>query len=74
MRETCRIQWLDSDGNATPDNNEAIGRVRLEARVVQIGGIGVPMAASVWFPICAEHAKRLRERGMEHWTFEATNV
>jgi hypothetical protein len=70
MCDTCKIQWVDADGQPTPDNNPAIGRVMLPPRVLQIQGRGVQFDASDWFPICAEHAKRLSEPGMEHWIFD----
>jgi len=71
MSETCRIQWCDAKGNATPDNNIAVGRVRRPARVVQIAGRSVPVEASQWFPICADHAAQLQEPNiLEQWEFE----
>ena len=63
----CQIQWIDKQGNPTPDNNEAIQRVRTVARVQQIGGRGVSFEASQWFCICAEHSKQLNNPGMHIW-------
>lgn len=65
----CAIQWIDDDGRPTPDQNPAIGAVQCTAHIVQIAGRGVEIGASAWFPICADHAARLAEPGMEHWIF-----
>jgi len=66
----CAIQWIDVQGNATPDTNQAIGHVMLPARIVQACGRGVAMDATKWFPICAEHAKRLQDHDMVNWVFK----
>jgi hypothetical protein len=68
---TCQIRWIDDQGNPTPDPNPAIARVRTIAHVAQIGGRGIKLEASDWFYICAEHAKRLNDRGMHIWECEA---
>jgi hypothetical protein len=68
---TCQIRWINDHGDTTPDDNPAVVRVRTVARVEQIGGRGVKFAASDWFGICAEHAKRLNDRGMHIWECEA---
>jgi hypothetical protein len=67
---TCKIQWIDKQGNATPDSNPAIGRVRTIDRHEQYHGRTIHFPASGWFPICAEHAKQLSEPGMHIWLFE----
>jgi hypothetical protein len=71
MSHTCQIRWIDNTGEATPDSNPAIGRVRTIDRVEQFRGQGMHFAASDWYNICAEHAKRLRDPGMHIWEFEA---
>jgi hypothetical protein len=71
---TCQIKWIDANGQPTPDDNEAIGRVMLPARVLQIAGQGVRFEASEWFNICACHATRLSKPGMHDWVFEALPV
>jgi hypothetical protein len=71
MTRTCEIKWIDGNGNPTPDDRPAIGRVRLEARVQQFHGRALSFSQSQWFNICACHAKQLSEPGMESWTFEA---
>ena len=71
---TCQIKWIDKSGQATPDTNPAIGRVRTVSRVEQIGGRGVRFDASDWFFICACHAKQLTDRGMHIWEFEAVEA
>ncbi len=65
--KTCEIQWIDRQGDPTPDNNPATQRVRCPARVEQIAGRAVTFDASPWFYICAEHSKRLNEKGMHIW-------
>lgn len=67
--ETCRIQWIDEDGNPTPDQNPAIGRCRTLERDTWIDGRVVHNPASEWFPICREHAAHLWK--LNGWTFEA---
>jgi hypothetical protein len=74
MTATCEIKWIDRFGNPTPDTNPSIGRVRTKARSEYVAGrIGGPLsfAASPWFHICAEHAKRLCDPGMQIWECEA---
>lgn len=68
---TCKIQWIDQNGEPTPDTNEAVGTVYVEAHVVQIGGHGVTMGRSADYPICAEHLKRFHVEHLqaEHWVF-----
>lgn len=69
---TCKIQWIDSNGTPTPDNRPAIGYVRRDAwreyYPTAVNGY-IDYTQSEWFPICAEHAARLREPDM-HWTFK----
>jgi hypothetical protein len=45
----CEIQWVDDHGNATPDQNPAVGEVTLSIK-------GETLAPK---PICAEHLKRM---------------
>jgi hypothetical protein len=63
----CQIQWIDPNGNLTPDSNPSIGQIRTKNRVEQIGGRGVRFSASQWFHVCADHAKRLADPGMDIW-------
>lgn len=67
---TCQIRWIDDAGKPTPDSNVAIGCVWLPKRRELINGRLVDMAASERFPICADHAERLRDAGMAWWCFE----
>ena len=62
----CLIRWV-KDGKETPDDNVAVQLVRTVARTEQIGGRGVSFSASDWYPICAEHSKRLTDAGMHIW-------
>jgi hypothetical protein len=72
---TCTIRWIDQNGKPTPDDNPAIGEVQCEAYTLQnehaLNGV-IRFSETQWFPICATHAARLSERGMEHWVFRAT--
>ena len=71
--QLCAIQWIDDHGKPTPDTNEAIGIVYREAYVSQypsaVNGV-IQFERSEDFPICAEHAKQLKNPGMEHWHFQ----
>jgi len=64
---SCQIQWIDETGKPTPDTNPAIGQVRTKPRQQLFCGRWVRFEMSAPFYICAEHAKRLSERGMEIW-------
>ena len=66
----CAIQWIDDKGQPTPDDNEAIGRVRTLKRTEWYHGRQIFFDTSDWYPICACHAKRLRDPGMHIWIFE----
>jgi hypothetical protein len=70
----CQIQWIDAQGNPTPDTNPAIARVRTKARVEQHHGRAIRFEKSDWYCICAEHAKQLGEPGMHIWECEAYGV
>lgn len=60
----CQIRWVEyNTGQPTPDDNIAIGTVYYTRGYFK-------HEQSQRFSICAEHAKRLTERGMEHWVFE----
>ena len=74
MTSTCQIQWIDDHGNPTPDSNPAIGRVRVASYSRMFHGRMIHFPTTQWFCICAEHAKRLGDDGMDIWTFEATEV
>jgi len=58
-RFACRIQWIDSEGNPTPDNNPGIGEARCFTREDR--------PPSSWFPICPDHLKRMPLNG--RWEF-----
>jgi hypothetical protein len=67
---TCQIQWIDAQGNPTPDTNPAIGRVRTKDRWQIIAGSNIHFTQSDWYCICAEHAKRMSDPGMDIWEWE----
>jgi hypothetical protein len=67
----CEIQWIDKNGDPTPDQNVAVGKTWCEAHVVEIEGRFVPQPRSRDYNICAVHAERLSEPGMHHWRFLA---
>lgn len=56
----CRIQWIDSNGIPTPDDNDAIGFATCHPISVhrEDGSIYQP-ADHAPLPICAKHAERL---------------
>ena len=53
----CSCKWIDSSGNGTPDNNEAI------AMAVCYNPFTFGEKGSEPFPICEEHANRKTR----HW-------
>lgn len=71
MCETCKIRWINLTGEPTDDNNPAIGRVRVRAYARELDGRTIGFPTSEWFPICAEHARRLADPGMEQWEFKS---
>lgn len=77
MKPTCKIQWVSTDGRPTPDESPAIGYVRREAYrepyATALNGF-IDHTETEWFPICADHAKRLNDRGMEQWTFKGDDA
>jgi hypothetical protein len=60
----CCIKWIDTKGKMTPDENESIGMVRCIFAPPTFRTYG----ESEWYPICAEHAKRLAT--LPNWVFE----
>ena len=70
----CQIKWIGKDGVSTQDDKPAIGRVRCKQfKVAKYSGqsTGEMTGYSQWFDICADHAKRLNDPGMEIWEFQA---
>ncbi len=63
----CEIRWIDRRGNPTSDSNDAIQLARTIKRDEEFHGTMLHHEASDWFPICAEHSKRLSEPGMDIW-------
>lgn len=68
----CAIKWADIYGRLTPDDSDAIGIVHREAytETEPVTGQIYDLPRSENFPICAFHARRLSDLGMEHWHFE----
>jgi hypothetical protein len=74
LSQTCKIQWIDNQGNATPDNNPAVGMAVVEF----FDREGKPSHKRE-FPICQDHLGRmpghscLRRDGtkLSQWTFQA---
>jgi len=50
---TCQIQWIDKQGNPTPDDHPAIGIARIEH------AHGCDERSQSGFPICAHHLERM---------------
>ena len=68
----CAIRWINSHGNPTPDDNDAIGFVYREAyRLIVADAVNghIDYERTKDFPICPEHAKRLAETDMHRWHF-----
>lgn len=64
--KTCKIKWIDKDGHDTADENPAIGFVRCLGYPVKSQPTFKPQP-SEWFPICAEHLKKMPLDG--YWEF-----
>ena len=63
----CQIQWIDRNGQFTPDTNPAIGLVWVVRHTTRYGIV----LESPRIPICAVHMLRLAENGMHNWRFAA---
>jgi len=70
----CKIRWIDANGKATPDTNDAIGYVQCEAYAIEfpdaVGG-KIDYPESEWWPVCKNHSKQLNTPGMHHWKFKS---
>lgn len=63
----CKIQWIDQSGKPTPDENPAVNMIRTKERIDQVDGRPFHVSMSPWYPVCAEHMKRMNEPGMHIW-------
>lgn len=72
MKPTCQIQWINRQGQPTPDTNPSIGTCYIIAHIDHIPGRPTPyhVPESQHFHICAEHAQQLNRPGMQWWRFE----
>ena len=70
----CEIQWMDAQGDLTPDNNTAIGRVQCAPRCEIFSDTMVRFGRSRWFYICHDHAQRLNGPGMQDWSFQPLEI
>lgn len=68
-QQRCRIEWIDTNGNTTPDNHVAVGTVRQLPHYCTMpsGRTFLCEGSAESFPICAEHAL---QRGA-HWLLES---
>lgn len=57
----CKIQWVDSSGQPTPDENDAVAMVFREAYIEQHGDHVHEMERSDDYPICQKHLDVLTE-------------
>jgi len=58
MPEKCKIQWIDSNGKATPDENDAVMVAQFHRPVLAVyTGKTLEYSSLIQesFPICAEH-------------------
>lgn len=68
---TCEIQWIDDKGRPTPDEQPAVGRVKVIAHQYHgENGHIAEIEESKWFNICAEHRAQMQAPGMQLWRFE----
>jgi hypothetical protein len=67
---SCEIQWIDEQGNPTPDENPAVGEVWMPAREYTREGRTLFFGESKRFPICREHLAQMRKADMSAWEFE----
>lgn len=56
IKMKCTIQWIDADGEPTPDNNEAVALVRCTDTI---------NCSGKKHPICQHHLKRLKY--LDNW-------
>ena len=70
----CTIQWVDENGDPTPDDNEAVGIVYIkehtkESRYYPTGHYHFPQSRA--YPICEKHLGRFYSEHLskEHWVF-----
>src|SRR6266702_1643077 len=72
MHPVCRIEWVDDNGNPTPDTNESVGYCYREAYTSEVTG--------AWsgtfhydrtnnFPICEAHRQQIKGHATRHWVF-----
>ena len=64
---TCRIQWIDAQGQPTPDNNPAVAMVRSSNAENIRRFPHANLKPSQWFPCCAEHLAQLSLPDMHEW-------
>ena len=67
----CKIQWINDKGQPTPDENEAIGKVRTLPHDSVIAGRTIHFDGSEWFPICSKHLEEYYSRQLytENWEY-----
>jgi sarcosine oxidase delta subunit len=69
----CRIQWINDDGERTPDTNDAVGYAWIEAYYQQPSDTlpyGLQHEESEHYPICRSHLEVMRRERFAHWIFE----
>lgn len=62
----CCIQWIDAQGNPTPDDNDAIGYAVMTSRGTYPSGASADKVQR--WPICAEHLDRMPTHKLTCWT------
>ena len=76
----CQIQWVDSQGNATPDSNDAVAMAHHHEAIWSLpcGGpsnhiVGYSDKISASFPICQMHLDQAKKEklNLNHggWSF-----
>jgi len=67
---TCRIQWIDSQGNPTPDANPAVGVAwTVDYYHMMRDGHVIHFTESEAFPICEAHRARMDAPETAFWRF-----
>jgi hypothetical protein len=63
----CEIQWIDDNGNLTPDDNEAVGYVYRAPYLDPEDGY--QFVSTKLFPICRNHLAEMIQKRYRHWVY-----
>lgn len=68
---TCAIQWIDKQGNPTPDTNPAVALIQCMG-IYSVERVGYVPEPSEVFPCCAEHLKQIPYHNPGNWRLVAS--